>query len=332
MTRKMKKTNIDCKRMKNLNYKNQHTARVTGIDFYKDSNIVLTSSIDQRLCLFKADGEENDLLHSLYLPKFPILSSFFSPVEDCIYLSSAFNNYHKFDMNAEKLSRCQLKNLAKKDVLRFSKMSPDGKTICFFDKNGGIEVINAETSLPIHSLKANSPILSASFTNDGQSLVTVCSKSDSINVWDLRMGKVSSNLRDATSFSNSAVALSPKEKLLAVGSESGVVSLYSLNDQLANLPKSMSVEPSKTFNNLVSKCTQVLFSQKTNLMFFSSPYNENSMKLVICLIFSYLKYFRLMYRQKQFIQTFYPKNLQRQLSVRFLPTVQCSVLEMTREL
>ena len=53
MTKKMKLTNIQYEKIKNLNSSNKHKSRITSIDCFREGDIVLTSSVDQKLMIFK---------------------------------------------------------------------------------------------------------------------------------------------------------------------------------------------------------------------------------------------------------------------------------------
>jgi len=282
MTKKMKLTNIQYEKIKNLNSSNKHKSRITSIDCFREGDIVLTSSVDQKLMIFKSDNLDNQLLHSLYMKKYPILSAQFSSTTDKIFFSSIFNNYYSFDMNKNALFCLPIKTKNKHREMLFSKLSPNGKMICFFFNTGELDIYSTQTHLPIATMAANNIVSDACFDASGDTLFTCSSKSSAVHLWDMRNQKSFAFLQDDNFYGNTSLALSPKEKLLSLGNSSGALNLYSIANPVAEFENKNIIKPTKTLSNLTYSCENIIFSPKTNLMFYSSSQGENSAKLLNC--------------------------------------------------
>ena len=163
----------------------------------------------------------------------------------------------------------------------FSKLSPNGKMICFFFNTGELDIYSTQTHLPIATMAANNIVSDACFDASGDTLFTCSSKSSAVHLWDMRNQKSFAFLQDDNFYGNTSLALSPKEKLLSLGNSSGALNLYSIANPVAEFENKNIIKPTKTLSNLTYSCENIIFSPKTNLMFYSSSQGENSAKLVI---------------------------------------------------
>ena len=64
--------------MKDANHSKRAQAVIQAVEFHPSASVVLTAGLHKTLSLFQIDGENNSLLQSIFLQRFPILTAHFT--------------------------------------------------------------------------------------------------------------------------------------------------------------------------------------------------------------------------------------------------------------
>ncbi|MES1902860.1 MAG: U3 snoRNP protein [Paramarteilia canceri] len=185
-------------------------------------------------------------------------------------------------MSKEVLRKNTLSNDQRHTEVFKSSISPDGSIICYVLKNGYLNFYCTKSLDLVFKAKTQSKVSDIAFGQQSGLMLTSSLQNDEISVWDLKAQKSLASMNDNTLFSNSCLAISPRERLLAVGSKSGIVNLYSFEDSIESINDNRDLNCSKSLKNLTNMSTLCCFSPKTNLFLFASHFGDNSIKLMNC--------------------------------------------------
>lgn len=94
-------------------------------------------------------------------------------------------------------------------------------------------------------------------------------------VWDVRSQKARASFFDEGCINGSAIAVSPDGRLLACGSETGIVNQYYTKDIISGV-----VRPSKVFSQLVTRISSLQFNQTSEALVFSSDLVQGAVRIV----------------------------------------------------
>ena len=133
-------------------------------------------------------------------------------------------------------------------------------------------LLSTKTKQLVATVKMNNLVVSIAFTSD--SMWTLSLDGD-VCVWCLDSLSCKHRFKDDGCIKGTSLAVSYDGKLIAIGSSSGAVNLYTMDEVLrSSMPK-----PEKTILNLTTAVTTIAFHPTSKLMAIASKETKDSMKL-----------------------------------------------------
>ncbi|PLW26228.1 hypothetical protein PCANC_22429 [Puccinia coronata f. sp. avenae] len=284
------------------------SAPISCLQFHPNSDLLFTASAhSKRLSFFKVDGTHNPALHFVHTPDLPIQAAEFCPPSSTNVSSTVLISGHRPYFYTFDLQSCQCikspQGLFHKSVFSQStkgtslshfKFSPQGNLVAFVGMNGLVELVdwsnNIASSQVIHSLKSNHPIKSLAWSRNGTELLTLGSNAE-VSIWDLRMNRIVGSWFDDGGFNPTKISttdqdsrsLSTPDSFTAIGSQTGIVNLYSeQNGAEPHPPDSFQLarKPAKTIGNLTTSINRLKFNPDAQLLGISSHVKKDAFKLV----------------------------------------------------
>lgn len=163
--------------------------------------------------------------------------------------------------------------------------APDGQTVALGGNDGYVVLWDCTSRSWKADVKMNGSARAITFTPDSNELLTSGSDGD-VYRWDLRMSHKCVE-RFANRDGTMTTSLAASTRTLAVGAQSGVVNLYSEQQQLqqqqhrsSSLLAQTIREPLKSIMNLKTSADALRFNHDGQLLAISSRREKNSLKLV----------------------------------------------------
>lgn len=260
------------KRARDLNRATYSEGVVTSIQFHPTSTVALVCGDSCFANLYSVDGQKNEKLHSIRFKRFPLTCARIAPCGTKAFFGSVRPFYYAYDLLEAKETKLKLP--AKMNHLRCFEVSPCGKYIATAGKFGAIHLLTSHTNELLHSFKQEGEVRGMCFTADSQRLL--CSSSGcNVNVLSLRQNCIEHAFIDDGCVNGSSMQLAPNQRLLATGSNEGVVNVYDYE----SIYKSTTPQPEKRFMNLRTAITDLQFNHTSELLAMSSLQVPNAMKL-----------------------------------------------------
>jgi U3 small nucleolar RNA-associated protein 18 len=149
--------------------------------------------------------------------------------------------------------------------------APDGRTVAFIGNDGYVLLFDVHNKTIKKTVKLNGSVRSICFQGDDEVLAS--GSDGDVYRWDMRGGSRLPLERFSNQDGSITSTMAASSRTLAVGSESGVVSLYSEI-------KGRSKEPLKSIMNIRTPINRVCFNPDGNMLAMSSQMEGDSMKLV----------------------------------------------------
>jgi U3 small nucleolar RNA-associated protein 18 len=255
----------------------------------------MVGGMDKHLRFFRIDGDKNEKQISVKFNDYPIMSSYFLGTTGDVILGGRKPFFYTYDITSgsvNKVSGLMGKNIKSHELLA---VSPEGEKIAFGGGAGYIHLCSGKTKTWMMDLKMNTSVRSLCF-KDEVTLVSSGLDAD-VYIWDLRKtGKCLKRFahNDGTCTSSLAISnadVTGKGALLAVGAESGVVSLYDdlFNNNSNNNNSSKILDPINSIMNLTTKIGEMTFHPSGQLLAISSEEKSDQLKLVhlpTCTVYS----------------------------------------------
>lgn len=265
---------IELKKCRDANRENP-SQYLTASEFHPKSTVLLTAGRKSRFNLFQVDGEKNRKIHSIFVDRLPIKCSHFSCDGLQIVLSSGYNYFSYFDMEAAKLVRVPRFNFIDNNKLTDFILSPDGRHIVFFGQYGYMHLVSSNSKEYLTSLKMNGSVDAAVFSKDGNRMFSFGSDGQ-VYIWDMNHRRCIHRFYDDGCVNGTAIAVSPNNKYLACGSDSGVVNIYDVDTCMT----SPTPRPQKAVMNLTTECNSLLFNHSNEFLAATSIHSEKGVKLI----------------------------------------------------
>ena len=157
-------------------------------------------------------------------------------------------------------------------------VSPEGSRLAFLGAGGYTHIVDGRNKVWQMDVKCNTAVRAATFS-DESTLFTSGLDAD-VYQWDLRMSaRCVSRFRHEDGTCTSALAVAANSSYLAVGAESGVMSLF----DVTKLPKGAAADPPspvKSALNLTTRISTVCFHPASQLVAYSSPEVNDQLRLM----------------------------------------------------
>lgn len=271
------KNQLAVKSCMHLNFDKKAHGVINCVQFHRTSALALVSTSNGAVDLFQVDGDNNAKIHSLKFEDFDIDRVRFAVNEDHLIVGSKVKSgyFYSYDMTSGKtLTHSFAKGKEKLRLERFS-LSPDGQYIACNGPRGTVHVLDAETKELLFNLQMSDDVVTTAFSSDSEHLFAH-GNGGRVFVWSLSTRKCVNKFVDDGCITGTAVAVSPDGRLVATGSDVGVVNVYNAGDVL----KTGHPKPVKALMNLTTEVTSLKFNATSELLAMSSSYKDNAIRCV----------------------------------------------------
>ncbi|XP_059046092.1 U3 small nucleolar RNA-associated protein 18 homolog [Achroia grisella] len=263
---------LQLRKLLNINHDSRKEGHVIScIQFHPKLSVALVAGPAGVVSLFSIGGDTNSKLHSFKYKN--VASVHFSPDGSEAYLSSKTNHYYcTYDLINATQKMVQLPYCVKYPTI--FRLSPNGKYIVTSDGFDEVHVICNHSKELIKTLKHNYKVVCVTFSHNSDQLYSYCIQGE-ITIWDLSIFRAIKKFYDSGCINASCISSSMCGKLLATGSQEGIVNIYETNNITTSEPF-----PMKTISNLTTRITDINFNNTTEILALSSSYYQNAVKLV----------------------------------------------------
>lgn len=223
------------------------------------------------------DGKDNTKLQSIHFEKFEIDRARFTIDGEQLIVGSkrTHGRFFSYDLLAGQSSEILFAKGKESYSLQRFTLSNDGKYIACRGKYGFIHLLKTDTKEYIYDFKANGDIYALQFSDDSSKLFTH-GNDGKVYIWDMKTRRCLHRFVDEGSIAGTALSISPNQRFLATGSDSGVVNIYDFNDACNQAePK-----PLKTLMNLITEIDCLKFNHTSELLAMSSSHKNDSLRIV----------------------------------------------------
>lgn len=246
---------------------------INCIEFHPTASVTLVGGKSGKISLFSVGGDKNNKLHNFRLHKFPLLSAHFTLNGEEVFMSSKLNHrYCIYNLVKAESKLVQFPKVLVRPSL--FELSPDNKYIASTDGFDEIYLICAASKELVRTLKNNHNIVSITFSPNSVNLYALGTNGEITN-WNLTTYRAENRFVDQGCVNGSCITASPCGRLIATGSNEGIVNVYECSSLTISEPT-----PIKTIQNLKTKITNLKFNCSSEILSLSSTYYPNAVKLV----------------------------------------------------
>lgn len=273
---------LDIHPVANANGEDPNQAEARCVEFHPSGQLLLTAGLDKTLRIFQVDGERNAKVQGIHIKAYPIHTAKFTGAGTQVIMAGRRRFFYQLDMNSGIVSPVHtLSSHEERSWERFE-VSADGSMLAFLGQEGKIVIVSNSTKREIGQLRLNGRVAAVSFASDRDNPHHVYASSidGTVYLWDSRKMACVDRHKDEGAIHSTCLATSPKH--YALGSDSGVVNIYSLSAMGPSSKASFGIrteKPDKSFLNLTTPIHQVAFNHDGNLMAFSSHDKKNSIRV-----------------------------------------------------
>jgi len=269
----LEKGTVQLQRLKDINRETRTEGIIRSVLFHPTSTVALVAGLSGTASIFQVDGKDNTKLQSIQFKRFPISSAAFLKNGEEYLVGSQYNNYfYSHDLLSGKSFK--VNNSRVTDITNTKKLytTPDGSLIALLGKFGKIYLLSAVTKELVCTLKMNGNVSDLDFCND--TLYSHGSDGE-VYIWDLKSRSCVQKFCDEGCIAGTSIAASPNGRLLACGSNTGVVNIYDVDQvKSSNMPKAM-----KAVMNLVTSVSSLKFNATSEILCLLSDQKEDAIKL-----------------------------------------------------
>ena len=271
---------IDIKRVVDANIADPSSAseKVTVTKFHPSGDCLMVGSTDKRLRFFKIDGDKNEKQYGILFNDM-ILSSanFVGRSLSQVLVTGRKPYFYIYDMRSgrsTKVPGLHGKGLKSHELMA---VSPRGTKIAFAGVGGYIHIVCGIQKTIMFDIKMNTAVRCMTFTDEDR-LITSGLDAD-VYFWDLRyqgrcLGKFSHD--DGTCSSSVSYHQSG---YMAIGAESGVVSLYDTSNSFFSGLTTETPAKVKSIMNLTMKINSLTFHPSGQLVAMASDQARDELRL-----------------------------------------------------
>ncbi|EGD73255.1 hypothetical protein PTSG_04968 [Salpingoeca rosetta] len=265
---------VDISRLADANQAKRSSAVVQAVHFHPSAPAILTAGLDKTLRIFQVDGRRNKLMSSTFVRNLPMYSAAFSPDGTEVIMSGRRPFFYSFDLETGSVTCTPYLAGRKEQSLERMCLSPDNQFITFTGRDGHMLLVSRKTKQLIGTLKMNQSCRKAAFSRDSRYLYTTGNEGR-VYIWDMNTRDCINVFEDEGCQIATAIAVSPDNKSIAVGSDAGVVNVYDDVCMSSRAPK-----PRKSFLNLTTTIDNLSFNHDGSVLCMSSRMRRNAIRLV----------------------------------------------------
>lgn len=290
-SRMLPTSDLDIQRLADVTKQLSSQAVVQTIEFHPNKPLVLTGGFDQTLRIYQIDGKHNPVATSLHIENCPFRTALFHPDGKRVIAAGRRRYMFIWDLetgSVEKISRLYGHEHTQSSFEKFI-LSPDGEYIALAGDNGWMNLLGAHSGQWVAGAKIEGEIVDFVWTEG--SCITLINKSGDIWVWDSSTKHFKSRWRDPSLVGVTCLAQSTH--WLAVGMDSGIVSVYSRQNPKIGMRLSDSEPESRDADqiveNLVTSISSMRFNPDGQMLAISSKLKKDALRIVHVPSFSVFK-------------------------------------------
>ena len=302
------------RRLTDANAAAPSAAVVRSLEFHPGAgHLLFTAGLDKRLRLFHIgdDGESspadafhgNRCLHTACFADLPVWSAHFlgpprSPYDQRVVLAGRRRYFYEYDLGAMQALKVRtLESL--RHELSFERFiaSPAMPLLAFYGDNGQVVLVSAASKQVVGMVRvgggagAACDLRAAAFSPDGRVLACAGRTGGYVHLYDIRAGRGSASestgtltpaplarLADEGSLQCTALAWSPCGRVLATGSDSGVVNLYPMEKGQADTLSALHYQ--RAVMNLTTRIDHLSFTPDTQALVYASGAKRNALRVL----------------------------------------------------
>jgi len=245
------------------------------LHFHPSHPLVLIAYQDYTLRIHSIDGKHNPLATSIKFPRLSIHSALFHPTKNLVYVTGQRRRgIFVWDLNSgrvRKIARTFHEESMASGEWSNLRISPDGTILGVVSAIGWLCLLSAETGQYLGGIKIDGTIADYTFSQDGRKAIIA---SVSGEIWEGSTEKmiVVNRWRDEGGVSLTKIALSPDNRYLAIGSTSGIVTLYDVGSDQHTFIKAL--------YNLSTPITELTFSPDGQVLVMASSGKRDQLRVV----------------------------------------------------
>lgn len=247
---------------------------VTSLSFHSAGSLLMTGGLDRHLRFFRLDGQHNEHILTVKFADMAISSAAYVGPTAEVVLGGRKPFFYGYDTESGRVSKYP--GLMGHGLKSHEHMlvSPEGTRLAFLGASGYIHLACGRQKTWVMDLKMNTAARSGAFLSE-HVLVTSGLDAD-VYTWDLRMqGRCVARFKHEDGTCSSALACSSGGHL-ALGAESGAVSLYSPPLPRGTAPPA----PPKTLLHLTTQITSLAFHPSAEILALASSSKSDQLRLL----------------------------------------------------
>ncbi|KAE8537612.1 hypothetical protein D1P53_006320 [Cryptococcus gattii VGV] len=302
---------IDLKRVRNANHTNPTVSKreaeggkggVVDMAWHpsKQVGVLAVGGGDRRVKFFQIDGHTNPTLLTLHIPSLSLSKLTYHPSGTSLLLTGSRPFYYTYDLSSQKCLRSP-RNLfgsvasregdAPNELSRHT-FSPDGSLLAVAGRRGAVSILSHSTSgggvggmvADLRSGRGGTAT-ALSFSSNGKYLSVLGGRDGAeVEVWDVAQREVVGKWRDDGMRGGGVMESSRDGGWVAVGSNTGLVNLYSPSLLPPSTPSPSSTlttqaTPLKTLSHLTTPITSLSSHPSSSILCISSSTRKDQLKL-----------------------------------------------------
>ena len=303
---------LEATRVRDANAAEPSNAVLRSVEFHANGALFLTAGLDKTLRLFDIDGTNNPKTSSVFFDDLPIHKATFSNngMRDATVLLSGRRKYfYVYDLHKGAVERvAPLIGRGEKSLESFVCQRQgavhNDPIVAFLGADGHVPLVSLRSKSCVGSVKMNGTCRSASFSGDGNYLLTAGGDGGTY-LWDLRnQNRCVERVVDDGALTVTALANSPSGAHCAMGSDAGVVNVYkgdafktfrkdnadvNKNIDQNTMQRSTRITPEKALMSLTTSVDNLSFNGDGQMLAMSSRLKRDALRIVhlpSCTVFS----------------------------------------------
>ncbi|KAL4419673.1 hypothetical protein ABPG75_006771 [Micractinium tetrahymenae] len=287
---------LETTKLKDANQHDPCKGAVKSVEFHRGGELLLTAGLDRRVRLFSVDGVNNSRVASWFIEDMPVHRAAFAVGGSKVVLTGRRRFFYLLDVESRAVDRLASLRLwrEEKSFESFITSQHSPQPIAAFSGNEGhVPLVSLHTKQMVGTLKMNGTARTGSFSADGTQLLT-SGGDGTVYVWDLRTQRCLQRYQDEGCLQGTSMACSPDGALFASGSNSGVVNIYSREQQQQQhtvfdsgdgddwvLPQApIAGKPLKTVLNLSTAIDTLHFNHDGQMLVLASRLQRDALRVL----------------------------------------------------
>ncbi|XP_049549353.1 U3 small nucleolar RNA-associated protein 18 homolog [Anopheles darlingi] len=265
---------IEMKVLRRLNRETKNEGEILSICFHPTSMVAMIAGKAGLVSIVTVDGERNEKLHTIGLPKFKLVCAQLTPDGNEAIFGSYRRFYHVYNLISGQSHTLPIPYQENWSMRNF-RISPSGQYLASVGLCGEVHLLSAKTKELLRTIQLRYYCSALAFTPDSRYLF--CHTNDTeVYVYSLEKWSIVNVFHDEGCVNGSSIALCPNGQYVATGNKQGIVNIYQLD---VTLQKKFPV-PLKTIDNLTTAIGSVTFNATSELLAIASPVVQNGIRLV----------------------------------------------------